>query len=284
MKLAIGLQQSGSAAIQCLVDSDSPVPPCHLGCWSPSVYLGHRISSCIISSQAQTAISTTEHVQAAVRFIIFPDCEPSRAWFVTQELGRRSQLPVLSCWTARPLFSRSGIYFTGSYRLLRGVLISRFAPTAWSLMTLSLSVGVVVLNLGLSVYLLLQCRILYPFALGIRLATSTFARVVGGLLSCTKVVVLCVCQLTVGQLNKLVILMVSGKSLCGVLVACLRLKFYGGPSKAEPFFPTTCGPKNSPATLDRNAPAHVQEQKNVVAEADPLPPISMLLEAAATKP
>ena len=29
----------------------------------------------------------------------------------------------------------------------------------------------------------------------------------------------------------------------------------------EPFFPTTCGPKNSPATLDRNAPAHVQERR-----------------------
>ena len=39
----------------------------------------------------------------------------------------------------------------------------------------------------------------------------------------------------------------------------------------EPFFPTTCGPKNSPATLDRNAPAHVQEQRMPLQKPTPCP-------------
>ena len=58
---------------------------------------------------------------------------------------------------------------------------------------------------------------------------------------------------------------------------------YGGPSKAEPFFPTTCGPKNSPPILDRNAPVYVQEGRMPL-QPTPCPPISMLLEAAAKKP
>ena len=58
---------------------------------------------------------------------------------VTEAWYRDSQLSVLSCLTARLLFSRSGIYFRGSYTLLTGVLVSRFALTAWSLITLSLS-------------------------------------------------------------------------------------------------------------------------------------------------
>ena len=58
---------------------------------------------------------------------------------------------------------------------------------------------------------------------------------------------------------------------------------YGGPSKAEPFFPTTCGPKNRPAILDRNAPVYVQEGRMPL-QPTPFPPISMLLEAAAKKP
>ena len=33
-KPAIGLQQPGSSAIQCLVDSDCSMHPCHLGCLS----------------------------------------------------------------------------------------------------------------------------------------------------------------------------------------------------------------------------------------------------------
>ena len=44
IKPVIGLQQSGSSAIQCLGDSDSPMPPCHLGCLSPSVYLGNKMA------------------------------------------------------------------------------------------------------------------------------------------------------------------------------------------------------------------------------------------------
>ena len=59
--------------------------------------------------------------------------------------------------------------------------------------------------------------------------------------------------------------------------------YYGGPSKAEPFFPTTCGPKNRPAILDRNAPVYVQEGRMPL-QPTPFPPISMLLEAAAKKP
>ena len=34
VKPAIGLQQPGSSAIQCLVDSDCPMHSCHLGCLS----------------------------------------------------------------------------------------------------------------------------------------------------------------------------------------------------------------------------------------------------------
>ena len=58
---------------------------------------------------------------------------------------------------------------------------------------------------------------------------------------------------------------------------------YGGPSKAKPFFPTTCGPKNSPATLDRNAPAMFKNEERRC-RTTPCPPSTMLLEAAATKP
>jgi len=44
VKPAIGLQQSGSSAIQCLVDSDCPMHPCHLGTCNPSLYFGHQMT------------------------------------------------------------------------------------------------------------------------------------------------------------------------------------------------------------------------------------------------
>ena len=61
-------------------------------------------------------------------------------------------------------------------------------------------------------------------------------------------------------------IILSGRSFFLIFfVLCARFEFvafyYGGPSEAEPFFPTTRGPKNSPATLDRNAPAMFKNEE-----------------------